>query len=375
MEVLPMSEKIFISPSKYVQGRDTVEKSGEYIAELGKKAMIIADKNVWEIAANRVAESLKEHDISVLDITFEGEASVKEIERISNKANEEGIDVIVGVGGGKTIDTAKGVRDSVKGAACAVIPTTASTDAPTSALSVIYSDEGVFERYRFYSKNPDLVLLDTAIIAGAPPQFLAAGIADALATWVEARASLEARGTTMAGGQATIAGQAIAEKCEQVLFDYALLAYESNKRKAVSYALEQIVEANTLLSGLGFESAGLALAHAVHNGFTVLDGDIHNKSHGEKVAFGVLTQLAYEARDQKEIHRYVSLLHSLGLPITFKDLHIEDIGREELVKVAETALQEGESSHNMPTPPTVDSVVDAMIAADQYSLAYIESKN
>lgn len=368
-----MSEKIFISPSKYVQGRDTVEKAGEYIADLGKKAMIIADKTVWEIAANRVADSLKKKDISVLEITFEGEASAKEIERISNQANEEGIDVIVGVGGGKTIDTAKGVRDSVEGAACAVIPTTASTDAPTSALSVIYSDEGVFERYRFYSKNPDLVLLDTAIIAGAPPQFLAAGIADALATWVEARASLEARGTTMAGGQATIAGRAIAEKCEQVLFDYALLAYESNKRKVVSYALEQIVEANTLLSGLGFESAGLGLAHAVHNGFTVLDGDIHHKSHGEKVAFGILTQLAYEARDQQEINRYISLLQSLGLPTTFKDLHIDDLEREDLLKVAETALQEGESSHNMPTPPTVDSVVDAMIAADQYSLSYLEN--
>lgn len=39
-----MSEKIFISPSKYVQGRDTVEKAGEYIADLGKKAMIILIK-------------------------------------------------------------------------------------------------------------------------------------------------------------------------------------------------------------------------------------------------------------------------------------------------------------------------------------------
>ncbi|MED4128786.1 MULTISPECIES: glycerol dehydrogenase [Shouchella] len=368
-----MSEKIFISPSKYVQGRHTLDKAGEYISQLGKKAMVIADKNVWDIAGNRVAGSLKEHDLDVMEITFEGEASAKEIERISKEASSNNIDIIVGVGGGKTLDTAKGVRDSLEGAACAVIPTTASTDAPTSALSVIYSDEGVFERYRFYNKNPDLVLLDTAIIAAAPPHFLAAGIADALATWVEARASLEARGTTMAGGQATIAGKAIAEKCEQTLFEYGLLAYESNKRQVVSYALEQIVEANTLLSGLGFESAGLALAHAVHNGFTVLDGDIHKKSHGEKVAFGILTQLAYEARDKEEVNRYISLLQQLELPTTFKDLHIEDIDREDLKKVAETALQEGESSHNMPSVPSVDDVVDAMIAADQYSIAYRES--
>lgn len=40
--------------------------------------------------------------------------------------------------------------------------------------------------------------------------------------------------------------------------------------KIVSPALERIVEANTLLSGLGFESSGLAAAHAIHNGLTMI---------------------------------------------------------------------------------------------------------
>ncbi|MFX3839228.1 iron-containing alcohol dehydrogenase, partial [Streptococcus suis] len=89
------------------------------------------------------------------------------------------------------------------------------TDAPTSALSVIYSEEGAFERYIFYKKNPDLVLVDTAIICQAPPRLLASGIADGLATWVEARAILQSNGTTMAGGGQTLAGIAIAQTCEQ----------------------------------------------------------------------------------------------------------------------------------------------------------------
>ena len=37
---------------------------------------------------------------------------------------------------------------------------------------------------------------------------------------------------------------------------------------ALTPALERVVEANTLLSGLGFESGGLCIAHAVHNGLT-----------------------------------------------------------------------------------------------------------
>ncbi|BAD63100.1 glycerol dehydrogenase [Shouchella clausii] len=366
-----MDEKIFISPSKYVQGRGVLDKTGEYVKDLGKKALLIADEFVWGIAANRVADSLKEVGLDVVEVTFEGESSEAEIKRIVKKAESGGADIIVGIGGGKTLDTAKGVRDRLKGAACAIVPTTASTDAPTSALSVIYSEDGVFERYSFYSKNPDMILVDSTVIASAPPKFLAAGIADALATWVEARASFEGRGTTMAGGKATIAGLAIAEKCEQVLFDYGLLAYEANKRGVVSHALEQVIEANTLLSGLGFESGGLALAHAVHNGFTVLDGDIHHLSHGEKVSFGILTQLAWEDRNQFEINRYIQLLSKLGLPVTFKDLHIEEISRDELLKVAQTALQEGESSHNLASVPSADDLVDAMVAADQYSIAYL----
>ena len=66
-------------------------------------------------------------------------------------------------------------------------PTIASSDAPCSALSVIYTDEGVFQEYRFYRKNPDLVLVDTEVIAQAPPRLLSAGMGDALATWFEAQ--------------------------------------------------------------------------------------------------------------------------------------------------------------------------------------------
>ena len=197
------------------------------------------------------------------------------------------------MGAGKALDTAKAVANNLK-VPVVVFPALASTDAPTSGLSVVYTEEGEFEQYLFYKKNPDLVLMDTKIIASAPARMLASGISDALATLVEARAVKQKNGNTMSGGKATIAGFAIAEKCEKVLFDYGVLAYEANKANVVTPALEAIVEANTLLSGLGFEDSGLAAAHAIHNGFTAVDGDIHHLSHGEKVAYGTLTQLVLE---------------------------------------------------------------------------------
>src|SRR5690625_5751226 len=105
----------------------------------------------------------------------------------------------MGVGGGKTLDTSKAIADILE-VSVIIVPSTASTDAPTSALSVIYNDEGIFESYQFYDKNPDLVLVDTSVVAGAPARLFSSGIADAMATWVEARATIKSRGTTMAGG-------------------------------------------------------------------------------------------------------------------------------------------------------------------------------
>ncbi|MFD1362393.1 glycerol dehydrogenase [Lentibacillus salinarum] len=363
-----MSERIFISPAKYVQGKNAIKNIGQYVKDLGEQTVVIADETVWDIAGHDVVEQLKQENITAEEVLFNGEASKTEIERITDTANKANVTVVIGVGGGKTLDTAKAVSDEVNGYTV-IVPTTASTDAPTSALSVVYSDKGVFEGYRFYKKNPDLVVIDTKIVAGAPPRFLASGIADALATWVEARSVIKVGGDTMAGGSTTIAAQAIAEKCEETLFQYAHLAYESVKAKSVTPALESIVEANTLLSGLGFESGGLAAAHAIHNGFTALKGDIHHMTHGEKVAFGTLVQLALEKHSIDEIERYITLYVSLGLPVTLEDIHLNDASRDDLMKVAEAATTEGETIHQA-FNITADDVVDAIYAADQYAQAY-----
>lgn len=365
-----MSLRVFISPSKYVQGKNALENIGEYIKDMGSKTIVIADEMVWNIAGNKVVEQLKTANISSEKVIFNGEASNEEIKRISDIATKAQATVVIGVGGGKTLDTAKGVSDEVNGYTV-IVPTAASTDAPTSALSVVYSDQGIFESYRFYKKNPDLVLVDTKIIAEAPPRLLASGIADALATWIEARSVIAYGGQTMAGGITTIAGEAIAEKSEQILFKYGHLAYESVKAKVVTPALEAVVEANTLLSGLGFESGGLAAAHAIHNGFTALEGEIHHLSHGEKVAFGTLVQLALEKHSLEEIERYIAFYISLDLPVTLEDIKLKDASREEIMKVAEAATSQGETIHNA-FNVSPDEVADAIFAADQYAKAYKE---
>lgn len=358
-------EKVFASPSRYVQGRNVLETGISHIKKLGTNALLLADDMVYSIAGEKLKKNLEVEGCIVTYVTFNGEASLKEIDRVSVIGKDAKCDVVLGLGGGKTIDAAKAVSDQL-GVSVGVLPTIASTDAPTSALSVIYTEEGVFEKYLFYKKNPELVLVDTEVISKAPVRLLTSGIADALATWVEGRAVMQKNGDTMAGGKQTLASIAIAEKCEETLFTYGLQAVEANRTKVVTPALEAVIEANTLLSGVGFESCGLAAAHAIHNGFTALVGDIHHLTHGEKVAYGTLTQLFLENRPKTELDTFINFYQSLGLPTTLEELHLGNVKYEELLKIGKQATVEGETIHQMPFIITAQDVADALLAVDSY---------
>jgi glycerol dehydrogenase len=357
-----------VGPRKYIQGRGVLGSLGEHLNDLGKDAFVIADQNVWGLVGTTVEESLQGAEVDLIKEVFGGECSHREIDRMTEAARKANADVMVGVGGGKTLDAAKAVGHQA-GLPWATVPTVASTDAPTSALSVIYTDDGVFEEYVFFPHNPDLVLVDTQLAANAPYRFLVSGMGDALATWLEARATAEARKSTMAGGAPTMAALALAKLCWDTLLDYGFLARQAAEQHVVTPALEKVVEANTLLSGVGFESGGLAAAHAVHNGLTALP-ETHHFMHGEKVNFGTLTQLALEDRPTEEINDIIAFCMSVGLPTTLEELDLGKVSKDQLLTVAKAATVPGETIHNMPFAVAPGMVVDAMVAADAYTRAY-----
>lgn len=365
-------DKMYTGPSRYVQGIDLIDRAAHYLKPLGSAPLIIADDVVWGIAGEKLQSSLRGDGMEATHEVFGGEASMNEIGRIVETAGNGSTDVIIGLGGGKTIDTARAVADKL-GLPVAIFPTAVSADAPTARVSVIYSDEGVFESYLFYDRNPDLVAVDTRVIANAPVRTLRSGLGDALATLVEARAVHRANGRRMDdSSRPTLAGLALAEKCEETLFAYAHQALKDNEEHIVSPALEAICEANTLLSGLGFENGGLAAVHAIHNGFTALDGDIHHMTHGEKVAFGVGVQLMLSGATNDEADRYFGFLQSVGLPTTLDEIHLGDATEEDLYKIAELACSSEETLKQMPGEHTTTDVVQAIRAADRYARSFRE---
>lgn len=277
---------------------------------------------------------------------------------------------VLGIGGGKTLDTAKALAHFMD-VPVAIAPTIASTDAPCSALSVIYTDSGEFDRYLMLPHNPNMVIVDTKVVAGAPARLLAAGIGDALATWFEARACSRSGATTMAGGKCTQAALALAELCYNTLVEEGEKAMLAAEQHVVTPALERIIEANTYLSGVGFESGGLAAAHAIHNGMTAVP-DAHHFYHGEKVAFGTLTQLVLENAPVEEIETVAALCHSVGLPITLAQLNIKEDIPAKMRLIAEASCAEGETIHNMPGGVTPDQVYAALLVADQYGQRFLQ---
>lgn len=321
--------------------------------------LVLRDSYVAELLGDRV-----DRVAGAIPVDFRGECSPDEIDRVAKIASDEGADFVVAVGGGKTMDTAKAVAQP-SGLGLVIVPTLASTDAPTSALSVVYSDAGEFLEYRFYDRNPDAVVVDTGVVAAAPTRFLVAGMGDALATWFEADASARTRAKAMAGGAPTASALELAHLCYRLLREYGVAARLAVEHDAVNLAVERIVEANTLLSGLGFESGGLAAAHAIHNGLTALE-PTHEYQHGEKVAFGLASMLMLEDRSVEEIDEVFDFCLSVGLPVTMSDIGLGDASKGDLRRVAEAACAPGETIHNEPFPVSASMVIDAMTAADAY---------
>jgi len=355
--------RAFISPQRYVQGAGVIDRLGEFIGIVGADTVaILASERAQRTEGARAVRSLNAAGVDSHFLTFGGECTLDEVQSHVGSLQGSNVQAVIALGGGKPVDAGKAIAHRL-GLPVVIVPTLASNDAPCSALAVMYLSDGTSSGVEFYPASPALVLVDTGIIASAPERFLVSGMGDAMATWYEAKVAIEnPAGTSSIRGRPTIAAAAIGEACANTLFEHGARAAAAVANGIVDRSLEDVVEANTLLSGLGFESGGLAAAHGVAQSCNLVTAVHDNYLHGEMVAFGLMTQLAMEGRPA-EARRVAEFFCSVGLPVHLGHLSLSPTDSASLSAIAVGTVE-------FPTTPNMPMKVDETLVLSSFAEAH-----
>ncbi|MEI7885585.1 MAG: glycerol dehydrogenase [Clostridia bacterium] len=359
-----MEQKLFF-PRQYIQGAGLFKKIPEIMGKYGNIPMALVAYPFYET----IQEIMQQNEQGITEF-FTGECTYAEIERVYKIAKQQKITVFAGIGGGKALDCAKVVADRL-GIPVVIVPTIASTDAPCTGNAVIYNEDGVVAAFIKQKEHPAVVMVDTEIIAAAPARFLVAGMGDALSTGYEANSCVLKGAKTYHGGKLTETGLALARLASEIILKYGIQAKEDCIQGLVTTALEKVIEANILLSGLGFESCNIAAAHSIHNGLTLLS-QTKPYQHGEKVAFGVQVGLHLNNANKEELDKVYNFCQAVGLPITLKEIGLENVTMEELQLVAADVCKENSFIYNEPVEISPEKVLEAIFAADKMGKSWIK---
>lgn len=350
---------IFGSPSRYIQGAGALSVIGSELRKLGTQALLVLDPLIQDSYGEAIAASCRSAGVDIIQLRFSGECTPGEIDRLIAEAGNT-LPVIAAAGGGKCIDAGKALANRT-GATVVTIPTIASTDAPTSHNYVMYDTEHRMLGVEKLSRNPALVIVDTAIIARAPKPFFVAGIGDAIGKIFEVEACANNHGINMYGGESSWAAVALARACHAILLEHGDDALASIDRGVPDVSFERVVEATVLMSGLAFESGGLSISHSMTRGLTALK-PWSEAPHGFQVAYANLVQLTLEGRSDAEISSLVAFYRRMGLPISLAELGgTPDNAALDLI--AERSMTAPHVRH-FPTEVTAARLRDAMVKVE-----------
>ena len=349
-----------VAPARVIRGNNILNQAVDAISRLGNRPLVVGGDRTLDIAQSYMQQLLESEEFDFMQTSYSPDCSESSLEVLRNKAQTHEADVIIGVGGGKALDTAKLIAHQLQ-IPVVTIPTSAATCAAWTALSNVYSDEGAFLYDVALDKCPELLILDYDLIQTAPQNTLVAGIGDAIAKWYEASVSSGHSEQTL-----IIAAVQQARVLRDILLQKSLGALQSPG----SETWREVVDATVLLAGviggIGGAQCRTVAAHAVHNGLTHVCG--RGSIHGEKVAYGILVQLRLEemlqgsqlaAAARQQLLKFYA---EIGLPQKLDDLGLGNITLKQLQKAAEFALQPNSDIHRLPFKVALEQLMAAMIS-------------
>jgi len=327
--------RVFGSPPRYYQGPGALDRLPAICAALAARPFLVVDADLLGIVGARLDSLFA--GITHAVAPFRGEVTVAAMDGVTEMARAARADLVVGIGGGKALDVGKGCARRT-GQRFVSVPTVASNDSPTSVAVAVYDDNHRMIAVEALERSPEAVVVDTTLIAGAPADFLRAGIGDAIAKKFEGEASLRHGGVNAYHSYQLRTAGYIVDGCYRTIRECGVEALAAAGSGTPTPALEAVVEANILMAGLGFENMGLGLAHGITRGLVRVPA-IERAPHGYHVAYGTLVLLAAEGRDDTFINDMMEFFGQIGLPRSLTELGLDQVSDDIVREIAANTTQ------------------------------------
>jgi len=350
-----------IARARVLRGENCLADSGQEIAKLGVRPLVIGGERTLEVVAPALKAIAKSAKLELQRANYSPDCAESSLARLKEAVQQHQADVIIGVGGGKGLDLAKLVAYQC-GLKTLTVATSGATCAAWTALSNVYSEAGAFQYDVTLNNCPDLLILDYGLIRTAPQRTLVAGIGDAIAKWYEASVSSGDSSATL-----LISAVQQARILRDILFQKSAIALADPHGDAWREVVDATVLLAGVIGGIGGADCRTVAAHAVHNGLTHLTA-AHDVLHGEKVAYGILVQLRLEemvqgnqlaASARKQLLQFYS---EIGLPKSLEDLGLENITLSQLRRVTAIATQPQSDIHRLPFKVSPEQLAAAMVS-------------
>jgi glycerol-1-phosphate dehydrogenase [NAD(P)+] len=307
-------------PREVIIGNGSLSLVNDVCKNLGfiKTAIIVADPITIKVAGQKVAKLLQEDGMKVnCHIVSSGIATMDDVKVSEQEIERLHPQVVLGVGGGTIIDIAK-LSSARMGIPFLSVPTTASHDGITSPFASI---KGLNRPYSIKAQAPMAVIMDTAIIIGAPYRFMASGCADVISKltstrdWYLAHLKRQEYYAQYSANLALMSAQHIVENAALI---------KPGSEDGLRVLLEALVSCGVAICISGTSKPCSGSEHLFSH---ALDLVAPNKAlHGEQCGLGTIMMAKLHGIEWETIR---DTLKKVGAPITAKEVGIPE---EHIVK-------------------------------------------